>query len=73
MNLYGQDMDETTSPLESGLGWTVDLKTDREFVGRQALLEKPVTKQLIGLVLSIVAYCAATRKLPFRITKVKGR
>jgi aminomethyltransferase len=51
MNLYGQDMDETTSPLESGLGWTVDLKTDREFVGRQALLEKPVTKQLIGLVL----------------------
>ncbi|HET7061769.1 MAG TPA: glycine cleavage T C-terminal barrel domain-containing protein, partial [Nitrosospira sp.] len=51
MNLYGQDMDETTNPLESGLGWTIDLKTDREFVGRQALLEKPVTKQLIGLVL----------------------
>lgn len=51
MNLYGQDMDETTSPLESGLGWTIDLKTDREFVGRQALLEKPATKQLIGLVL----------------------
>ena len=24
MNLYGQDMDETTNPLESGLGWTVD-------------------------------------------------
>src|SRR5690348_2788341 len=51
MNLYGQDMDETTSPLESGLGWTVDLKTDREFIGRQALLEKPAARQLIGLVL----------------------
>ena len=51
MNLYGQDMDETTNPLESGLGWTVDLKSDREFVGKQALLEKPVKQQLIGLVL----------------------
>jgi len=37
MNLYGQDMDETTSPLESGLAWTVDLKTERDFVGRAAL------------------------------------
>ncbi|WP_074860809.1 glycine cleavage system aminomethyltransferase GcvT [Nitrosospira briensis] len=51
MNLYGQDMDETTNPLESGLGWTVDLKSDREFIGKQALLEKPVKQQLIGLVL----------------------
>ena len=25
MNLYGQDMDESVSPLESGLAWTVDL------------------------------------------------
>jgi aminomethyltransferase len=52
MNLYGQDMDETTSPLESGLGWTVDLKSDRDFVGKQALLTKPVHQQLIGLVLA---------------------
>jgi aminomethyltransferase len=34
MNLYGQDMDETTSPLESGLGWTVDMASDRDFVGK---------------------------------------
>ncbi|WP_107693941.1 glycine cleavage system aminomethyltransferase GcvT [Nitrosospira sp. Nsp2] len=52
MNLYGQDMDETTNPLESGLGWTVDLKTDRDFIGKKALLEAPVKKQLIGLVLT---------------------
>ena len=51
MNLYGQDMDETTNPLESGLGWTVDLKSDRDFIGKKALLETPVKKQLIGLVL----------------------
>jgi aminomethyltransferase len=51
MNLYGQDMDETTNPLESGLGWTVDLKSDRDFIGKNTLLEAPVKKQLIGLVL----------------------
>jgi aminomethyltransferase len=37
MNLYGQDMDETTSPLEAGLGWTVAMRDDRDFIGRQAL------------------------------------
>ncbi len=51
MNLYGQDMDETTNPLESGLAWTVDLKSERDFIGKQALLETPVTQQLIGLLL----------------------
>ena len=51
MNLYGQDMDETTSPLESGLAWTVDLKTERDFVGRKALESSEVTQQLAGLLL----------------------
>ena len=51
MNLYGQDMDETTSPLESGLAWTVDLKTERDFVGKAALEESEITRQLVGLVL----------------------
>lgn len=51
MNLYGQDMDETISPLESGLAWTVDLKSERNFIGKQALLETPVKQQLIGLLL----------------------
>ncbi|MGH8167754.1 MAG: glycine cleavage T C-terminal barrel domain-containing protein, partial [Woeseiaceae bacterium] len=40
MNLYGSDMDETTSPLESGLGWTVALDpADRDFIGRDAVME----------------------------------
>ncbi len=51
MNLYGQDMDETTNPLESGLAWTVDLKSERDFIGKQALLQIPVKQQLIGLLL----------------------
>ncbi len=51
MNLYGQDMDETVGPLESGLAWTVDLKSERDFIGKAALLANPPTKKLVGLVL----------------------
>jgi aminomethyltransferase len=54
MNLYGQDMDENTSPLESGLAWTVAMKDDREFIGR-AVLETQIAggipMRLVGLVL----------------------
>jgi aminomethyltransferase len=34
--LYGNDIDDTTSPLEAGLGWTVKF-TDRDFIGRDVL------------------------------------
>jgi aminomethyltransferase len=51
MNLYGQDMDETVNPLESGLAWTVDLASPRDFVGKAALLALPPARQLTGLVL----------------------
>ena len=51
MNLYGQDMDESKHPLESGLAWTVDLKSERDFIGKAALLAKPATNKLVGLVL----------------------
>jgi len=38
MNLYGADMDGTTSPLESGLGWTIAWDPeDRDFIGRDEL------------------------------------
>jgi len=38
MALYGLDMDETTSPLVSGLGWTVSWQPEaRDFIGRKAL------------------------------------
>ena len=51
MNLYGQDMDESVGPLESGLAWTVDLKSERDFIGKAALLATPPTRKLAGLVL----------------------
>ena len=51
MNLYGQDMDETVTPLESGLAWTVDLIAERDFVGKAALKEQTLTRDLFGLVL----------------------
>lgn len=38
MNLYGTDMDENFTPLDSGLAWTVAMEpTDRDFIGRAAL------------------------------------
>jgi aminomethyltransferase len=51
MNLYGQDMDESVNPLESGMGWTVDLKSERDFIGKAALLANPPTRKLVGLIL----------------------
>ena len=55
MNLYGQDMDETVSPLESGLAWTVAFDPpDRDFTGRGALEAQRACgglRRLVGLVL----------------------
>jgi aminomethyltransferase len=52
MNLSGQDMDETVSPLDSGLAWTVDFSDPaRAFSGRAALEAHPATRKLLGLVL----------------------
>ncbi|CAG1013599.1 aminomethyltransferase [Burkholderiaceae bacterium] len=52
MNLYGQDMDETQNPLESGLAWTVDMKdAGRDFIGRKALEALKPTRQFVGLLL----------------------
>jgi aminomethyltransferase len=55
MNLYGTDMDETTTPLEANLGWTVAWEpADRDFIGRKALTAqkaKGVTKQLVCVLL----------------------
>jgi len=54
MSLYGTDMDETTSPLVSGLGWTLAISDEREFIGKQALeaeQQQGVSQQLVGLVL----------------------
>jgi aminomethyltransferase len=54
MNLYGQDMDETVTPYEAGLAWTVALDEGRPFTGRDVLEAQKangVPRQLIGLVM----------------------
>src|SRR5690606_3935069 len=53
MNLYGNDMDGTVSPLEAAMGWTVKFNEGRDFIGRDAL-ERQKEKghhRLVGLVL----------------------
>jgi len=54
MSLYGNDMDESTHPFESGLAWTVAMQpAERRFIGREALekvLASP-SRQLVGLLL----------------------
>jgi len=55
LNLYGLDMDETVSPLESNLAWTVSFKNpERQFIGREALENQKangLNAKLVGLVL----------------------
>ncbi|MFZ5723636.1 MAG: glycine cleavage system aminomethyltransferase GcvT [Pseudomonadota bacterium] len=55
MNLYGNDMDESVNPLESGLGWTLAWEPkERDFIGRAALepLRGKSARKLVGLVMT---------------------
>lgn len=57
--LYGLDADETTSPLEAGLAWAVDLDGPGEFIGRDALLRQRddgVTRLLAGIEFGDLSY-----------------
>jgi len=52
MALYGQDIDDTTTPLEAGLGWLVHLDTKGDFIGRPVLAQQKVAgvqRRLVGL------------------------
>jgi aminomethyltransferase len=60
MNLYGNDMDENTHPLESGLAWTLAMEAagadrERQFIGRAALEAVQAgggsKRKLVGLLL----------------------
>jgi aminomethyltransferase len=53
LSLYGNDIDQTTSPLEAGLGWVVKLEND--FIGRDALAAQKaagLTRKLVGFVMT---------------------
>ncbi len=52
MALYGQDINDSTTPLEAGLGWLVHLDTKGDFIGRsmlEAQKQNGVKKRLVGL------------------------
>jgi len=55
MNLYGADMNESISPLEANMAWTIAWEPQsRDFIGKQALLDekaKGLKYKLVGLVL----------------------
>jgi aminomethyltransferase len=57
--LYGNDIDDTTTPLEAGLGWTVKLAKP-DFVGREALRRQ----QEAGLARRLVAFTLEGRRVP---------
>ena len=54
MNLYGQDMDDSVSPYEAALAWTIALDEGRDFIGRDLLETQKANgapRQMIGLVM----------------------
>lgn len=55
LNLYTQDMDDTVTPLDSNLAWTVDVKDEnRDFIGKKTYLEQKAqgkNQKLVGVVL----------------------
>jgi aminomethyltransferase len=67
MNLYGQDMNDDTSPLISGLAWTVALKPEgRKFIGRDILEQQQqqgIEQRLVGLVLEDKGVLRAHQKV----------
>jgi aminomethyltransferase len=67
MNLYGNDMDETTSPLESGLGWTIAWEPqDRDFIGRGALTAQKASgigRKFVGLLVEERAVLRSHQKV----------
>lgn len=67
MNLYGSDMDETISPLEANMGWTIAWQPEnRNFVGRAALEQQQASGpkfKLVGLVLREKAILRSHQKV----------
>ncbi len=58
LHLYGQDMDETTTPLEAGLGWLVNNPAD--YLGKSAL----ETQRAQGIPRRLVGFRMLERAIP---------
>nr|MDQ3976757.1 glycine cleavage system aminomethyltransferase GcvT [Thermoproteota archaeon] len=46
--LYGNDMDENTTPLEVPLKWTISFDKKQEFIGKKALINSRPSRKLMG-------------------------
>lgn len=69
--LYGNDIDETTSPLEAGIGWTVKLNKAADFIGKGPL----VKQQAQGLKRSLAGFVMVDQGIPrhgFPLSDIKG-
>lgn len=64
--LYGNDIDDTTSPLEAGLGWITKLQVDADFSSK-AIFEKQKTE---GLKRRLVGIKMDSRRVPRQGYKV---
>ncbi|MFC4892179.1 glycine cleavage system aminomethyltransferase GcvT [Pseudofrancisella aestuarii] len=69
MHLYGSDMNTSTSPLDRGLGWSVDLKDEnRDFIGKSAVLKRKaegVDTKWVGVVLKSKGVLRAGQQIVF--------
>jgi aminomethyltransferase len=75
MNLYGNDMDETISPWQAAMGWTLALKDDRDFIGKAALQaekEAGIEYKLVGLVLETRGVMRSHQKVIFTTSDKTG-
>ncbi|MDI6808862.1 MAG: glycine cleavage system aminomethyltransferase GcvT [Candidatus Eisenbacteria bacterium] len=66
--LYGNDIDDTTSPLEAGIAWTVKLEKGR-FQGREVLLKQKED----GLKMRLVAFEMDDERIPRKGNKILSR
>ncbi len=75
MNLYGNDMDETITPWQAGMGWTIALSDDRDFIGKDALVkekEAGIEYKLVGLVLETRGVMRSHQKVIFTASDKRG-
>lgn len=71
-NLYGNDMDQNTNPIEAGLGWIVKSKKKGGFIGREPVLEakERTTRKLVGFVLNQKGIARHNTDVYFNVKKI---
>ena len=54
LHLYGNDLDENTTPIEAGLSWSIPKDKKQDYNGKDVIMneiEQGVSKKLVGLVM----------------------